>query len=208
MVFLISYKIVIAISWFSLIFVAERLFRAAPYPTYFSSRLKHLRVIKNMGISAVNMVLSPLLIIPLTAYISVQFGTWRPDWMQSPLFILVDLLLLDAFLYAWHRASHHFPLLWRFHQVHHLDSFLDSTTALRFHFGEVFLSAMARAVFIVLLDIPLATVIVFEICIVVFSVFNHSNLRIGYVPINCCWARNRLFSFMFSGLSINLNHPR
>jgi sterol desaturase/sphingolipid hydroxylase (fatty acid hydroxylase superfamily) len=62
--------------------------------------------------------------------------------------------------------------------VHHLDEFLDSTTALRFHFGEVFISAIVRSVVIVALGIPLASVIIFEIFIVVFSVFNHSNMRL------------------------------
>jgi sterol desaturase/sphingolipid hydroxylase (fatty acid hydroxylase superfamily) len=175
---LLSYKFVIAIAWFVLFFIGERLFRAAPYPSYFTASVRRARLFKNMSISAINMLLSPLLIIPLTAFISLYFISWRPEWMQSPVFLLIDIIILDCFLYWWHRLNHYLPLLWRFHEVHHLDEFLDSTTALRFHFGEVFFSAIARVLLIVALGIPVATVIIFEICILVFSIFNHSNLRI------------------------------
>lgn len=176
--FLIAYKIIIVVAWFALIFLLERIYSAARYPAFLSSTQKHWRVAKNLGVSAINMLLSPLLIIPLTAWISVYFSSWRPEWMSHPAFFLLDLLLLDCFLYWWHRINHQLPFLWRFHEVHHLDEFLDSTTALRFHFGEVFISSMVRACVIVALGIPLASVIVFEILIVVFSVFNHSNLRL------------------------------
>lgn len=175
---LLSYKALVAIVWFGSIFIAERYFRAASYPATFTPVSKRKRLLSNMSISVINMVLSPLLIIPLTLFIGAQFTSWRPEWMNAPAFFLLDILLLDAFLYFWHRLNHQLPILWRFHEVHHLDEFLDSTTALRFHFGEVFLSSIARALFIVSLGISIESVIIFEICILIFSVFNHSNLRL------------------------------
>ena len=88
-------------------------------------------------------------------------------------------MLLDLLIYWWHRANHRLPLLWRFHQVHHLDRFLDTTSALRFHFGEVLLSALARAAVIVLLDIPIASVLVFETLVLVAAIFHRSSLRLA-----------------------------
>jgi sterol desaturase/sphingolipid hydroxylase (fatty acid hydroxylase superfamily) len=176
--FLITYKIIIIAIWFVLIFFLERLFRAASYPKSFSVVRQRWRWATNMGVAVINMLLSPLLIIPLTAYISLQFSSLRPEWMHHPAFFIADLIVLDCFLYWWHRINHQLPFLWRFHEVHHLDEFLDSTTALRFHFGEVFLSSMVRVVVIITLGIPIASVIVFEIMIVVCSVFNHSNVRL------------------------------
>ncbi|MGI8958313.1 MAG: sterol desaturase family protein [Bryobacteraceae bacterium] len=41
--------------------------------------------------------------------------------------------------------THRVPLLWRFHQVHHLDREMDASTALRFHFGEITISVAFRA---------------------------------------------------------------
>jgi sterol desaturase/sphingolipid hydroxylase (fatty acid hydroxylase superfamily) len=67
----------------------------------------------------------------------------------------LDLVTLDLWIYWWHRANHELPFLWRFHEIHHLDEFLDTTSAVRFHFGEVLLSTCVRAPLIILLGIPL-----------------------------------------------------
>jgi len=90
----------------------------------------------------------------------------------------LDLLLLDFWIYWWHRLNHRWPLLWRFHEVHHLDEFLDATSALRFHSGEVLLSAVVRALVIVVAGVPLASVVVFETVLAVVVMFHHSNLRL------------------------------
>ncbi len=165
-------------SWFVLLFTLERLYSASPLPSFFSSQRLRQRVFKNLSVSLINALLSPLLIIPSTLFLITLFPTWRPEWMGHALFFLVDLLILELFLYWWHRANHEIPFLWRFHQVHHLDQTLDSTTALRFHFGEVFMSAVVRSCVVVLAGIPLSSVIIFEIAILLFSVFNHSNVRL------------------------------
>jgi sterol desaturase/sphingolipid hydroxylase (fatty acid hydroxylase superfamily) len=87
-------------------------------------------------------------------------------------------LLLDLWIYWWHRANHELPFLWRFHEVHHLDGFLDASSALRFHFGEVFLSSLVRAGVIFLLDVPLTSVVVFETAVAVVAMFQHSNVAL------------------------------
>ena len=74
--------------------------------------------------------------------------------------------------------NHRLPLLWRFHQVHHLDQWLDVTSAVRFHFGEVILSALVRGFVIVSLGMPLSSVIVFETLVLLGAGFHHSNLRL------------------------------
>lgn len=58
---------------------------------------------------------------------------------------IVAIVLLDYTLYLWHVLTHRVPLLWRFHQVHHIDREMDASTALRFHFGEITLSVAFRA---------------------------------------------------------------
>src|ERR1043165_7061871 len=81
-------------------------------------------------------------------------------------------------IYWWHRANHELPILWRFHEVHHRDAFLDATSALRFHFGEVVIAAVARAMVIFLLAIPLGSVLIFETLVLVAAIFHHSNARL------------------------------
>ena len=175
---LFTYKIFITIGWFLLVFIAERVFGAARLPEKLRKTEGFYRIVRNISLSTVNMVLSPLIIIPLTAYFSAYSMDWRPLWMQGGGWILLDIIILDGFLYAWHRLVHQWPLLWRFHQVHHLDEFLDSTSALRFHFGEVVLAAVVRSLIVVILAIPVASIILFEIIVMIGVIFHHSNLRI------------------------------
>jgi sterol desaturase/sphingolipid hydroxylase (fatty acid hydroxylase superfamily) len=90
----------------------------------------------------------------------------------------LDLLALDLWIYFWHRANHVIPFLWRFHEVHHLDEALDTSTGFRFHFGEVVISAAVRSGLIWLVSMPLQSVIVFETILAVVTLLQHSNLRI------------------------------
>jgi sterol desaturase/sphingolipid hydroxylase (fatty acid hydroxylase superfamily) len=133
---------------------------------------------RNLGLFTLNSALSLLLVVPVTVWAaSLQLWT-RPAEVPPMLWPLIDLLLLDFWIYWWHRANHRLPFLWRFHEVHHRDRHLDATTALRFHFGEVFLSALARAAVIIALAIPLQSVLVFETLLLVATVFHHANWRV------------------------------
>jgi len=123
------------------------------------------------GLFGLNTLAGPLIVVPLTWWAtSIELGL-RPDWWAWPL----DILLLDLFIYGWHRANHEIALLWRFHQVHHLDETLDTTSAFRFHVGEVLLSAVVRMVPIILAGMPLQSVILFEALLLVCAIFHHSD---------------------------------
>ena len=177
---LFTYKVFITTGWFLTIFIFERLFKAANPPVKLKKKEKaeFYRVAKNLSLSSVNMVLSPLIIIPVTVYFSSYSVPWRPMWMQGDGWILLDIIILDGFLYAWHRLVHQLPVLWRFHCVHHLDEFLDSTSALRFHFGEVVLAAFIRSIIVVIFEISVESIILFEIIVMIAVIFHHSNLRL------------------------------
>ena len=57
--------------------------------------------------------------------------------------------------------------LWKFHEVHHLDRFLDLTTSIRFHFGEVLLSSGFRLIAIILFDISFSSIVIFEMLVLI-----------------------------------------
>lgn len=161
------------LAWFALLFLAERWHPAARPASPEGAR----RVGRNLALWLVNVAASTLVVLPLTAWaVSHHFGL-RPDaWSGWPGTVL-DLVLLDLLIYWWHRANHQWPPLWRFHRVHHLDRFLDSTSALRFHVGEVLLSALARSGVILLLGFPFASILLFEALLLIAAIFHHSNLR-------------------------------
>lgn len=176
---LLAFKGLVVASWLAFFFVGERLFPAAT--TAPRGRAGRARLMRNGGLFLINMGLSLAVVIPVSAWAAWAAPEWRaalaPWWSGWP-GLALDLLLLDFLIYWWHRANHEIPFLWRFHEVHHLDVHLDSSSAVRFHFGEVLLSALARASVILLLDIPLSSVLVFETLVLLAAIFHHSNLRL------------------------------
>ncbi len=176
----LAFKGLVVGAWLAVLFAAERWRPAAPAPAVRDGEPGggwH-RLLRNGGLWAATLLLSPLVVLPLTAWAAQHALDWRPSWWSGPGGLLLDLLLLDLLIYWWHRANHELPLLWRFHEVHHLDRTLDTTSALRFHFGEVLLSAAARAGVVVLLGIPFVSVLVFETLVLLSTIFHHSNLRL------------------------------
>jgi sterol desaturase/sphingolipid hydroxylase (fatty acid hydroxylase superfamily) len=100
-------------------------------------------------------------------------------WLSLPLLIetFLAVVLIDLWMYAWHRANHSMPLLWRFHRVHHSDPELDSTSAFRFHTGEIVLSAVFRLALIPLLSIQLWHLLLYELVMLPVILLHHSNIN-------------------------------
>jgi sterol desaturase/sphingolipid hydroxylase (fatty acid hydroxylase superfamily) len=136
------------------------------------------RLARNFSLAGFNAVLGPIIVIPVTTYAEGYALHWRPEWWSGWTGLLIDLLILDCWIYGWHRLNHVMPFLWRFHEVHHLDENLDATSALRFHFGEVILSSLVKAGVILLLAVPFMNVLVFETMVTVAAIFHHSNLKL------------------------------
>jgi sterol desaturase/sphingolipid hydroxylase (fatty acid hydroxylase superfamily) len=169
---LLAYKGIAVGLWLTLFFVGERLAPASPFPP--GQGLA--RLLRNAGLAIVNLILSPLIVLPLTAIAAGHALAWRPGWWSGIAGLALDLLLLDFLIYWWHRWNHEWGFLWRFHGVHHLDRFLDSTSALRFHFGEVLISALVRAGAILLIGFPLNSILAFETLVLIATIFHHSDL--------------------------------
>jgi sterol desaturase/sphingolipid hydroxylase (fatty acid hydroxylase superfamily) len=177
---LLSAKGAIVAGWILLALVVEQLRPAAPPPIqlagYGAGWFK--RWGRNLGFFILNIALSTLFVLPVTIWAAFHAPWSRPEAVPDWAWLPLDLVLLDFWIYWWHRANHEWPFLWRFHEVHHRDRHLDATTALRFHFGEVALSAGVRALVIMALAIPLTSVVLFEILVIVATVFHHANWRI------------------------------
>jgi sterol desaturase/sphingolipid hydroxylase (fatty acid hydroxylase superfamily) len=169
---LIASKAVWIVGALLVLFVLERMFPMAGWKGGWR------RIAKNMSVASFNAVFSPFIVIPITAYAASHALGWRPEFWSGATGLIIDLLILDCWIYFWHRINHEVPLLWRFHEVHHLDETLDASSALRFHFGEVLLSSLVRASVIFLLDMPLASVVVFEVMVALAALFHHSNVAL------------------------------
>ena len=113
---------------------------------------------------------------------ATHFGILQLVTLPSSARLVLGFLLIDLSFYYWHRINHEWPLLWRFHNVHHCDPDMDVTTSFRFHFMEVLYSTGFRAVQVLLIGVSPVTYAVYEICFTCKTAFHHSNLRLP-VPV-------------------------
>ena len=92
--------------------------------------------------------------------------------------VTLSVLLLDMLIYWQHRLFHTVPMLWRFHKMHQADSHVDTTTGLRFHPVEIAMSLGIKAAAVVMLGVPAIAIVIFEVALNGFALFNHANIRL------------------------------
>jgi sterol desaturase/sphingolipid hydroxylase (fatty acid hydroxylase superfamily) len=92
--------------------------------------------------------------------------------------MIVVFLLFDVWMYYWHMANHRFSFFWLFHRTHHSDIEMDTTTALRFHPGELILSTFIRLPVLVLVGMSFGELALFEVMLNISTLFHHSNLAL------------------------------
>jgi len=93
--------------------------------------------------------------------------------------VAAHLIVLDGWMYLWHRLVHTVQPLWRFHEVHHLDDHLDSTTALRFHGAELLAAGVFHTIPLVALGIPPEHVALYGAVMGPCVFWHHSNLALS-----------------------------
>jgi sterol desaturase/sphingolipid hydroxylase (fatty acid hydroxylase superfamily) len=138
------------------------------------------RVAGNLGLGAINSILASLWTIVIT-----QFGMVRPidRWLISTLpnqvmAGILAFLILDFYMYCWHRSMHRWPLAWRFHRLHHTDRTMNVSTAYRFHPVEIISSSIPKLALIWLVGIPSNVGVIYELVFTVIVALHHSNVAI------------------------------
>ncbi len=91
---------------------------------------------------------------------------------------VVIILVMDLWMYVWHRLNHETAFLWRFHSVHHSDATLDVTTSWRFHYMEILFSEMLRLPLFMLLGAGIEHLLLYSLLMTPVIEFHHSNLSI------------------------------
>ncbi len=153
------------------------------------------RLASNFGMSAlalaVGAVIGKLVSANLALWTSSRcFGLLHVFPLPSVVQFVIGFLLLDLTFYYWHKLNHVVPVLWRFHNVHHVDPDLDVTTSFRFHVVEVLYSAGFRAAQIGLIGVAPLTYVVYELVFQLATMFHHSNWRL---PVRFEKWANRVF---------------
>lgn len=144
---------------------------------------KPVRVGRNVLVAvpafALASVLQTLIVLPVAEWTARhRFGLAQITPAPAAVRTLLAVVLLDYTLWFWHFANHKVPFLWRFHLVHHVDRDLDSSTALRFHFGEMALSMPYRAFQVLVSGADPPALWLWQAILFVSIFFHHSNARL------------------------------
>ena len=153
------------------------------FPARKSKLTKRVRWLGNFSLliisSVVARLLVPIGVTGIALYATSQdIGIFNNVNLPTWLVITLSVLLLDLMIYWQHRVFHLVPMLWRFHKVHHADSHIDASTGLRFHPIEIVLSILLKGLAVLILGVPAIAVIIFEVALNGFALFNHANIRL------------------------------
>lgn len=131
-----------------------------------------------IAVAVVTLLGAPLL-APLSRWvIASNIGVLNMAGVSGTAHLVLTIVLLDYTLWIWHFANHRVAFLWRFHAVHHVDRDLDSSTALRFHFGEHTLSIVYRAAQIVVIGASSEALWVWQLLLFASILFHHANIEL------------------------------
>lgn len=155
--------------------------RAAPARTPGEPWLRRWRT--NLGLAAANTLVLRVA-LPTTA-IGVAGLAQANGWgllnhygVTVGVALTLAVVALDFAIYLQHVLFHAVPALARLHRVHHADLDFDTTTGIRFHPIEIFLSMLIKYAAIAVIGASPLAVLVFELLLNLTSLFNHGNVRI------------------------------
>ncbi|MCA9652714.1 MAG: sterol desaturase family protein [Myxococcales bacterium] len=98
--------------------------------------------------------------------------------LRSVLEIGTGLLVFELMGYAYHRAAHRVPALWRLHAVHHSAEHMDWLASFRQHPLETLAMTFVQNAPLVLLGIPLGSHALVLLLVRLNTVFVHADLRL------------------------------
>jgi len=125
----------------------------------------------------------------ILAFILIKTAGWTTEndfgilqWLSKIpiwLYTIIGLLLLDLIgAYLVHLIEHKVKFLWRFHLIHHTDTWIDTTTANRHHPGESVIRFIFTTLGVLIVGSPMWMVFLYQSLSVIASQFNHANISL------------------------------
>lgn len=128
----------------------------------------------------INFSLAFILVQSAQWTITNNFGIlqWLPT-MPLWLYALVGLLLLDFIgAYLAHFVEHKVKFLWRFHLIHHSDTWVDTTSGNRHHPGESVIRFVFTTLGVLVVGSPMWMVFLYQTISIVSTQFTHANINL------------------------------
>ncbi|MBF4491840.1 sterol desaturase family protein [Flavobacterium sp. MR2016-29] len=127
----------------------------------------------------------------ILAFILIKTASWTTEnhfgilqWLPKIpiwLYTIIGLLLLDLIgAYLAHFVQHKVKFLWRFHLIHHTDTWIDTTSANRHHPGESIIRFIFTTAGVLIVGTPMWMVFLYQSLSVIASQFNHANISMPH----------------------------
>jgi sterol desaturase/sphingolipid hydroxylase (fatty acid hydroxylase superfamily) len=161
-----------------------------PFRGRLEGRWRH--ACQNLVIALANTLILGLLFVSVTLAV-IEWtqhngsGLLHAGPMPYAIRFVLGLVLLDLWMYVWHRANHAIPLLWRFHRMHHSDRRVDVTTATRFHLGEHVGASLLRLGLIPLAGLDVWQLLAYDTLVLAVTQFHHADISIGRLDAWLRW---------------------
>ncbi len=98
-----------------------------------------------------------------------------PLWLNA----FIGLLLLDFIgAYLVHFIEHKVKILWRFHLIHHTDTWIDTTSANRHHPGESIIRFVFTILGVLIVGSPMWLIFMYQTISVISTQFTHANIAL------------------------------
>lgn len=146
---------------------------------------------KKWGHAVINIVftLTTVLVNFLMAFLLLMASVWTMDqgigilnWLpEMPLVVyaILGLMILDLIgAYLAHLVQHRVKWMWKFHLIHHTDTYIDTTSANRHHPGESVIRFVFTVLAVIVAGAPMWLVFLYQSLSVVFSQFIHANISL------------------------------
>lgn len=146
----------------------------------FDKRLHHLsnNFLMYVVLFLLNIFWASVIVFSIKWVNNIEFGLFY--WIEVPFLakLFVGIALFDFTAYWFHRMAHKFPLVWRFHRVHHSDTTMDSSTFLRAHPLELMIwFATSEIVASAIFGLDIAILGVYYLILFPMFFLEHANFR-------------------------------
>ena len=110
-------------------------------------------------------------------------GIWPSDWPLAAQ-VALGLVIAEFGLYWAHRLAHEWPLLWRFHAIHHSATRLWFFNTGRFHLVDTAVSILISQPLLMLAGAPKEIFIWVSAMTAFIGMLTHCNVEMRFGPLN------------------------
>jgi sterol desaturase/sphingolipid hydroxylase (fatty acid hydroxylase superfamily) len=147
----------------------------------FSPQIYKESFVTNTTAFVVNNVILTVLRASSLFFVAQQFSSFGLLSHLGDGFIkdILAFVFFDFAIYVWHRASHEYEWLWRFHKIHHSDKSFNVSTGFRFHVFDLLLEIVYKCIFVIVIGVNAYLVLSIEIVELFFIFFHHANIQVS-----------------------------